>query len=102
MLDIKLSLQPDTEQKLKTILNSGIDNERFAQSIINYQIQELQRGILNLRIELDEFERKYQMSSELFYEQFSHGILNDEADFMVWSGLVELMRHNQSQLQALL
>jgi hypothetical protein len=102
MLDIKLSLQPDTEQKLKTILNSGIDNERFAQSIINYQIQELQRGILNLRIELDEFERKYQMSSELFYKKFSQGILNDGADFMVWSGLVELMRHNQSQLQALL
>lgn len=44
MLDIKLSLQPDTEQKLKTILSSGIDNERFAQSVINYQIQELQRG----------------------------------------------------------
>lgn len=102
MLDIKLSLQPDTEQKLKTILSSGIDNERFAQSIINYQIQELRRGILNLKIELDEFEKKYQMSSELFYEQFSHGILSDEADFMIWSGLVELIRHNQSQLQALL
>ncbi|AIE74106.1 MULTISPECIES: hypothetical protein [unclassified Synechocystis] len=101
MLDIKLSLQPDTEQKLKTILSSGIDNERFAQSIINYQIQEMQRVILNLRIELDEFERKYQMSSELFYEQFSLGILNDEADFMTWSGLVELIRNNKSQLQSL-
>ncbi|AGF52931.1 sll0101 [Synechocystis sp. PCC 6803] len=101
MLDIKLSLQPDTEQKLKTILSSGIDNERFAQSVINYQIQELQRGILNLRIELDEFEKKYQMSSELFYEQFFRGILNDEADFMVWSGLVELMHRDQSQLQVL-
>ncbi|MBE9196618.1 MULTISPECIES: hypothetical protein [Synechocystis] len=101
MLDIKLTLQPDTEQKLKIILDSGIDNERFAQNIIDYQIKELQRGILNLKLDLDEFERKYQMSSELFYEQFSQGILDDETDFMIWSGLVELLRHNQSQLRAL-
>ena len=41
------------------------------------------------------------MSSELFYGQFSQGKLGDEADFIIWSGLVEMLRYNQAQLQAL-
>ena len=101
MLNIKLFMQPATEKKLKTILNTITDGESFAQGIIDYQIKELQQSSLNLKLDLDEFEKKYQMSSELFYGQFSHGKLGDETDFIIWSGLVEMLRYNQAQLQAL-
>jgi predicted mannosyl-3-phosphoglycerate phosphatase (HAD superfamily) len=101
MLDFQFSVQPQTEQRLKKILNSIQDTESFARSIISYQISELQKSILNLRLDLDELEQKYQMTSQEFQEKFSQGILEDDADFMVWSGLYEMLCQNQLQLHEL-
>jgi len=101
MLDFQFSVQPQTEQRLKKILDSVRDTEAFAQNIISYQISELQKSILNLRLDLREFEQKYQMTSEEFQNQFSQGILEDDADFMVWSGLYEMLCQNQLQLREL-
>ena len=67
----------------------------FAQNIIAYQITELQKGILNLQLDLKEFEEKYQMSSEEFYQQFSERISEDTEDFIVWSGIYEMLRENE-------
>ncbi len=101
MLDFQFSVQPQTEQRLKKILDSVRDTETFAQNIISYQISELQKSILNLRLDLGEFEQKYQMTSEEFQNQFSQGILEDDVDFMVWSGLYEMLCQNQLQLYEL-
>jgi len=101
MLDFQFSVQPQTEQRLKKILNSIQDMESFARSIISYQISELQKSILNLRLDLGELEQKYQMTSHEFQEKFSQGILEDDADFMVWSGLYEMLCQNQLQLHEL-
>ncbi len=101
MLDIQFSVNPTTEQKLRKILNSVSNKESFAQGIIDYQIQERQKSILNLKLDLKEFEQKYQMSSDIFYEQFSQGALGDEADFMIWSGLIEMLEQNKSELEEL-
>ena len=101
MLDFQFSLQPQTEQRLKKILNSIQDTESFARSIISYQISELQKSILNLRLDLNELEQKYQMTSQEFQEKFSQGVLEDDADFMVWSGLYEMLCQNQLQLREL-
>jgi hypothetical protein len=101
MLDFYLSVQPKTEQRLKIILNSVEDEESFAQSIINDQVARLQRVILNLRLDLKIFEEKYQITSEQFYQEFSQSILADEEDFMIWSGLYEMLSQNEIQLQKL-
>ncbi|MEI6332301.1 MAG: hypothetical protein WCP16_23925 [Pseudanabaena sp. ELA645] len=57
MLDFQLSVQPQTERKLKKILSQVQDTEAFALNIIAYQVSELQKGILNLRLDLDDFEK---------------------------------------------
>ena len=101
MLDFYRSVQPKTEQRLKIILNSVEDEESFAQSIINDQVARLQRVILNLRLDLKIFEEKYQITSEQFYQEFSQSILADEEDFMIWSGLYEMLSQNEIQLQKL-
>jgi len=101
MLDFHLSVQPKTEQRLKIILNSIEDEENFAQIIINDQIARLQKAILNLRLDLTVFEQKYQITSEQFYQEFSQGILADEEDFIIWSGLYEMLCQNEVQLQKL-
>lgn len=101
MLNLQLHIQPQTEKKLKKILTYAQDEEIFAQNIIVYQIRELQKGILNLRVDMKEFEEKYQMSSEEFYKQFSHGISGDNEDFIVWSGIYEMLRENEMKLREL-
>ena len=63
MLDFQLSVQPQTERRLKRILSQVQNTEAFALNIIAYQVSELQKGILNLRLDLDDFERKYNHSS---------------------------------------
>ena len=40
MLNFQLAIQPQTEQRLRKILNDTQDVEAFAQGIINYQITE--------------------------------------------------------------
>ncbi|MEB3189717.1 MAG: hypothetical protein VKL42_05160 [Snowella sp.] len=101
MLNFQLSVQPQTEQKLQKILNQVQDTEKFAQNIIAYKIAELHKSILNLRLDLQEFETQYQMNSEDFNREFSAGLLGDNADFITWAGLYELLCHNQIQLQEL-
>lgn len=98
MLNLQLHIQPQTEKKLKKILTYAQDEEMFAQNIIVYQIKELQKGILNLRLDLREFEEKYQMSSDEFYKEFSQGISEDNEDFIVWSGIYEMLRENEMKL----
>ncbi|MBF0210605.1 MAG: hypothetical protein HQK64_13250 [Desulfamplus sp.] len=101
MLSLNLNIKPQTEQKLKTILTYTQDEEMFAQNIIAYQIAELQRAILNLRIDLKEFEEKYKTPSDDFYSKFLQGVEGDNEDFIIWSGLYEMFLENNKKISEL-
>jgi len=99
MLNLQLKLRPETEQRLKRILGYTHDQEMFAQNIIAYQIAELKRGNLNIRLDLKQFEEKYQMNTDAFYRQFEQGKLEDSEDYMIWAGLYEMLENNATRLQ---
>jgi chromosome segregation and condensation protein ScpB len=101
MINLQLSSQPETEKRLKKILNSVENQENFAQGIIDYQITELEKSILSLKLDLTKFEEQYQMTSAEFYQQFCQDNLGDEADFIVWSGLYEMWCQNETYLSEL-
>ena len=101
MLDLQLEIQSQTAQKLKKIVASYPNSEAFVQNIIAHQIAELKRGILNLQIDLQEYENAYQMTTEAFYDQFTHGDLDDREAFILWSGLYEMLLDNEAKLQEL-
>ncbi len=101
MLNLQLHIQPQTEQKLKKILTYTHDQEMFALNIIAYQITELKKGILNLRLDMKQFEEKYRITTEEFYQQFEQCISGDNEDFIVWSGIYEIYRENEQRLQEL-
>jgi len=69
--------------------------------VIAQQIAELNRGILNIKIDLKEYEESYDMMSDSFYERYSQGDLDDREDFMLWSGLYEMLLENEMRLQDL-
>ena len=101
MLNLQLEIQPQTEQRLKRILAFTHDQEVFAQNIIAYQIAELKKGILNIRLDLKQFEEQYQLDSDIFYQQFEQGQLEDSEDYLLWAGLYEMLHKNTARLQEL-
>jgi len=101
MLNLQLKLRPETEQRLKRILGYTHDQETFVKNIIAYQIAELKKGNLNIRLDLKQFEEKYQMNTEAFYQNFEQGKLEDSEDYMIWAGLYEILAKNTTRLQEL-
>ena len=101
MFDLHLELQPETAQRLQALLELHPDQERFAQNVIAYQVAELKKAVLDLRLDLKGFEEKHERSTEDFYEQFSQGDTDDCEEYMLWAGLYEMLKENERQLAAL-
>ena len=101
MLHLNLNIRPKTAKRLKKVLEFSNNEEAFAQGIIAYQIAETKRAMLNLRVDLQAFEEKYQLSSAAFYRRYERGEMGDDEDMLVWAGLVEMMNSNEKRLQGL-
>ena len=101
MLNLQLMLRPETTQRLEKIFGYTHDQEIFVQNIIVYQITELKKGSLNIRLDLKQFEEKYQMDTEDFYRKFEQGRLEDSEDNMIWAGLYEMLGENTTRLREL-
>lgn len=101
MLNFNLNVRPQTAKRLKKALEYSRDEETFARSFIAYQIAELRRAILNLRLEMKTFEEKYKMSSAAFHKKFDQGKMDDNEDFILWAGLYEMLEKNQARLRGL-
>lgn len=101
MLNLQLDIQADTARRLKRILSSLQDQEVFAQNIIEYQVRELRKGLLNLRLDLKQFEEAYQITSQKFYNGFEAGAYDDHEDYMIWAGLYEMFCDDEKRLQEL-
>ncbi|MCI5139767.1 MAG: hypothetical protein D3922_15460 [Candidatus Electrothrix sp. AR1] len=101
MFNLQLQVDPKTEQRLKTILAHMQNEETFAQNIIAYQIAELQKSLLNIRLDLKGFEEKYKQPSEKFYRLYEQGQTDDSEDTMLWAGLYEMLRNNEERLREL-
>lgn len=98
---LELNVNPKTEERLKRILAQHGDQEAFAQNFIAFQMAELKKAIVNIRLDLNQFEEQYRQSTEDFYEQFTAGRLDDREDFMIWAGVYELLRKNTRELEAI-
>ena len=101
MLNLQLDIQADTAQRLKKFFESLKDQEIFVQNFFEYQISELKKGLLNIRLDLKQFEDTYHISSQEFYSQFEAGKRDDTEEYMLWAGLYEMFNDNEQRLQEL-
>jgi hypothetical protein len=101
MLSLNLDLTNKTEIKLKKILEQYPNSELFAQNIIDFQTSELKKGIVNIEIDMKEFEQKYNLSTQDFYQQYQSGKLGDDEDYLIWAGIYEMRLLNQKRLDEL-
>lgn len=98
MMTLNIDLQPQTEQRLKYLISKQGDIDHFFKDFITYKIAELEKAVFNIEIDLRKYERKYKLTSQEFYEQFEAGKFGDEDDYMIWSGLYEMLQENKTEL----
>jgi hypothetical protein len=81
----------NTSKKIDTLLAIGAGEiiENTLNKLINYQLAKYREHIRRIKSELEKFEQRYNMSSEVFYSEFEAGRLGDAGDFFEWSGLYE-------------
>ncbi|MGR3178977.1 MAG: hypothetical protein ACUZ8E_13065 [Candidatus Anammoxibacter sp.] len=98
MIDLCLDLKKETERKFNKILGQYSNKEIFAQNVIEYEISELKKGIINMQIDLRQYENKYNLSSEGFSKKFESGELGDDEDYIIWAGIYEMFKNNKKRL----
>ena len=99
MITLNLKLQPDIEQRLNYLISKKGDIDLFFKDFLTYKISQLEKAIFNMEKDLRKYERKYKLTSQEFYHQFEAGKFGDEDDYMVWSGIYELLQENKTELK---
>ncbi len=57
--------------------------------------------IRQLRNELSDFEKQYDMSSGVFWQRFQEGNTDDRMDFVEWASLVQMIQGLEKRLALL-
>ncbi|MGE0086707.1 MAG: hypothetical protein AB7S75_20065 [Desulfococcaceae bacterium] len=101
MLTLHLNIKPETEMRLKKILEYTRDEEAFVRKIIAAQIAELKNGIFQIQVQLRQFEERYSMTSNEFFRQYKRCVFADKEDFRRWAQTYEMLLENEKRLQSL-
>ena len=51
--------------------------------------------------QLKEFEKKYSLNSQEFYERYESGLMGDEMDFVEWAATLEMLKNSEKQMALL-
>jgi len=70
--------------------------ELTLKKLLEHYIQECERDMVELSQDLADFERKYGMDSEYFYDEFENGKLGDAMDFFEWASLYDMFRDTEA------
>ena len=103
---LTLELDAQTELKFSKLLDLNNSNySKLINSMFDYRINELQKGIRNLEFDFINYERKYKVNSSDFYIKYEKGEFGEDShnnDYMIWSGEYESYLEFQNELKKLL
>lgn len=103
-MELTFSLNNNTKERFTRFVKLYEGNlNRFVNELIDFRISELKKGIRNIEIDFLKYEKKYNLSSNKFYEKYLKGEYDDENnDFIIWSGEYEAYNDFQNELKQLL
>lgn len=102
METVSFELQPNIANKIQKYVQLFGSKEIMFDKFIDYHVNRIKREIALMQIDLDHYEKLYNMSSESFFEQFESGQLGDGKEFIIWSGIFEMQMNCKQKLQELL
>ena len=98
MEQVILNLHQPYAGKMQTLLKVFGSNELFVDKFMDYHINRLKREIVRMQSALNKYEIKYKIKSDDFYHRIENGELDDDRDFVMWSGIYELLLDSKKQL----
>ena len=63
-----------------------------------YETETCRSQLKQLQNDLSDFEKRYDMSSDMFYQRFQEGKTDDRMDFVEWASLVQMAYRLEQQL----
>jgi len=96
-------LTHNSRKKVDILLSFGANQDLNSSlnKLIIFQIAKYRSHINQIDYELKNFEAKYKMSSEEFFDKFQSGVLDDAADYFEWAGLYENVLLYKERIQSL-
>jgi hypothetical protein len=99
-------MQATLEQirNLERLYSEGYEDsflDRSLRKIVAHQLARDQSDLAGLEKDLAELEARYDMDSEEFYVRYREGQLGDDADFVEWSALYQMVTRLRARLSIL-
>ncbi len=94
----------DIDTKLEALRQAYSDEpelDRVLDKLIDVAASQHRLRLERYESELRQFEERYHMPSDTFYQRFTAGELGDAMDFFEWSGLYRLREDARAKLQRL-
>jgi len=60
------------------------------EKLFAYELRESQKQLTQLEHDLSQFEQRYNLSSDAFYDRFQAGEMGDAMDFVEWASLHQM------------
>jgi len=98
---ITLDVNSSLAKTFKDFIASFGSNDLLFEKFFEFHKNELKREISLMQIDLEDFEKKYLMKSDDFFEKFEKGQLGDSEDFIIWSGIYEMQSESKKKLSKL-
>jgi hypothetical protein len=89
---------------LGKLVDLGGEDRMLAQTIsklLEYAIDKHQRDVEEISAKLQTLEEQFRMPSDVFYQKFHRGELEDAEEFFRWDALVEMRQRLQLRLSML-
>jgi len=103
---LTLELDKQTEIKFNKLLDiNGNSYHSLINSLYDYRINELKKGIRNIELDISAYENKYKIKSVDFYDKYEKGEFGEDShnnDFMIWSSEYESYLEFQNELKQLI
>ncbi|MCF8232961.1 MAG: hypothetical protein K9J27_12325 [Bacteroidales bacterium] len=97
------NLDKQSKKKLNKLLEKhNNDYKSLINSLYDFHINQLKRGMQSIKMDMAYFENKYGMLTKDFYERFKAGDYADENnDYLEWSGEYEILLDYEKELKEL-
>ncbi len=95
----------DRLQSLARLFEQGQASElmeRTVEKLLVHEAEESAKLYEEIQVDLAEFETKYGMNSEDFYQRYQAGETDDRMDFVEWASLVQMAENLRQRLEVLI
>lgn len=91
-------------QNIEKIFERGLQDEYLSRAIgkiVEHTKERTSSNVHLLKKDLSQFEKKYGISSEKFFNRFEKGELGDDEDYFEWSAIFQTYKRATERLEML-